>query len=52
MIVFGNHTRVICFGSKSEVPVPSRELLFHLGVIDRETIKVDVARALEEERKL
>lgn len=52
IIFFGNHTSVIWFGSKSEVPVPSRKLLLHFGVIDGETIKVDVARALEEERKL
>lgn len=52
MIIFGDRAGAICFAFKSEVAVPSRELLVHLGVIDRETIKVDVGRALEEEWKL
>lgn len=42
---------VISFDSQSEFLVPSREVLFCFGVIDGETVKVDVARALEEERE-
>lgn len=42
---------VISSGSQSEFPVPSGEVLFCFGVIDRETVKVDVARALGGERE-
>ena len=38
--------------STSEVTVPTRELLVSLSVINRETIKVDVARALKEEKTI
>lgn len=35
----------------SEVTVPTRELLVYLGLIDRETIKVDVAGALKKKKE-